>query len=97
MKQLAKVIADEAIIEVNLDQDSEGQIINDPTTLLLNSESNVDSLTLVRLLIAVERIIEEKTGKSVVVVDESSFEAAESPFATVGSLVAHIENLLLHE
>jgi hypothetical protein len=94
MKNLAENIVNEAIIEVNLDQDLDSQLLNFPETLLLNSQSNVDSLALVRLLITVERLIEEKTGKSVVVVDESTFEAEESPFATVGSLTAHIENLL---
>ncbi|MBU3612865.1 hypothetical protein [Polynucleobacter sp. MG-27-Goln-C1] len=95
MKKLAQSIVSEAIIEVNLDQDLDGKIINSPEILLLNSQSNVDSLTLVRLLIAVERLIEEKTGKSVVVVDESTFEAEESPFSTVGTLMAHVERLLI--
>jgi hypothetical protein len=94
MRKMAESIVSEAIIEVNLDQDSDGQIINSPEILLLNSQSNVDSLALVRLLITVERLIEEKTGKSVVVVDESTFDAEESPFATIGTLTAHIENLL---
>jgi hypothetical protein len=94
MKNLAQVIADEAIKEVNFDLDSDSQIVNSPETLLLNSNSNIDSLALVRLLITVERLIEEKTGKSVVVVDESTFEAEESPFATVGTLAVHIEKLL---
>lgn len=91
---MAESIVNEAIIDINLDQDSDSQITNSPETLLLNSQSNIDSLALVRLLITVERLIEEKTGKSVVVVDESTFEAEESPFATVGSLTSHIENLL---
>ena len=94
MKKIAQSIVSEAIIEVNLDQDLDGKIINSPEILLLNSQSNVDSLTLVRLLIAVERIIEKKIGKSVVVVDESTFEAEESPFSTVGTLIAHVERLL---
>ena len=95
MRKIAETIVNEAIIEVNLDQDSDSQIMNNPETLLLNSQSNIDSLALVRLLVAVERLIEEKTGKSVVVVDDSTFEAEESPFATIGSLTAHIEKLLI--
>lgn len=94
MKNLAQIIVGEAITEVNLDQDLDDKIINSPEILLLNPESSIDSLTLVRLLIAVERLIEEKTGKSVVVVDESTFEAEESPFSTVGTLIAHVERLL---
>jgi hypothetical protein len=94
MKDLAQNIVDEAIVEVNLDQEPDGILINAPETLLLDSQSNIDSLALVRLLIAIERLIEEKTGKSVVVVDESTFEAEQSPFATIGSLTAHVERLL---
>lgn len=94
MKNLAKQIIDAAIDEINDDQDASGQIDKSPDTPLLSSSSNVDSLALVRLLIAVERLVEEKTGKSVVVVDESAFEAEQSPFTTVGALERHIETLL---
>jgi len=94
MKNLAHQIIDEAIDEVNADQDASGQIDKSSDTPLLSSSSNVDSLALVRLLIAVERLVEEKTGKSVVVVDESAFESEQSPFATVGTLLRHVETLL---
>ena len=94
MKNLAKQIIDEAIDEINADQDASGQIDKSSDTPLLSVSSNVDSLALVRLLIAVERLVEEKTGKSVVVVDESAFEAEQSPFTTVGALERHIETLL---
>jgi hypothetical protein len=94
MKNLAKQIIDEAIDEINIDQDDSSQIDKFSETPLLSVSSNVDSLALVRLLIAVERLIEEKTGKSVVVVDESAFEAEQSPFMTVGALERHIETLL---
>ena len=95
MKTLAKQIVDDAIDEINADQDVESsQIDKSSDTPLLSSSSNVDSLTLVRLLITVERLVEEKSGKSVVVVDESAFEAEQSPFSTVGTLVRHVETLL---
>ena len=94
MKNLARQIIDEAIDEVNLDQDASGQIDKSSDTALLSDSSNIDSLALVKLLIAVERLVEEKTGKVVVVVDEAAFEAEQSPFGTVGSLMNHIEALL---
>lgn len=94
MKNLAKQIIDEAIDEVNLNQDASSQIDKSLDTPLLSDGSNVDSLALVRLLLEVERLVEEKTGKSVVVVDEAAFEAEQSPFATVGTLLRHIETLL---
>jgi hypothetical protein len=94
MNNLAKQIIEEAIDEINADQDASDQIDKSSDTPLLSASSNVDSLALVRLLIAVERLIEEKTGKSVIVVDESAFEAEQSPFTTVGALERHIETLL---
>lgn len=94
MKELAGNILNDAINEVNLDQDPDEQVPTSPGTLLLSPQSNIDSLTLVRLLITVERLIEERTGKTIVVVDESTFESEESPFATVGTLAIHIEKLL---
>ena len=94
MKNLAKQIIEEAIDEVNIGQDASAQIAKSSDTPLLSSSSNVDSLALVRLLLEVERLVEEKTGKSVVVVDEAAFEAEQSPFATVGTLLRHIETLL---
>ena len=94
MKNLANQIVEEAIDDTNADQDSASQIGKAPDTALLSSSSNVDSLALVRLLIAVERLVEEKTGKSVVVVDESAFESEQTPFATVETLVRHVEALL---
>jgi len=94
MHNLAKQIIDDAIDEINIDQDAAVQIGKSLDTPLLSPSSNVDSLALVRLLLEVERLVEEKTGKAVVVVDESAFEAAQSPFATVGTLLRHVESLL---
>lgn len=94
MKNLAKQIIEEAIDEVNIEQALSGQISKSADTPLLGSNSNLDSLALVRLLLEVERLVEEKTGKSVVVVDEAAFESEQSPFATVGTLLRHIETLL---
>lgn len=83
-----------AIDEVNEEAEAGCVIAKAPLTTLLGSDSSVDSLSLVRLLVTVERLIEEKTGKSIVIVDESAFEAEHSPFATVQSLILHVDNLI---
>jgi hypothetical protein len=95
MSDLAKQIVDDAIVEVNADQDADAKILNAPDTALLSDGSNIDSLALVRLLLAVERLIEEKTGNPVTVVDDTAFDTDESPFATVGTLLQHVTNLLV--
>ena len=94
MNNLAKKIVEEATDEVNHDQSNANLIDKSPETLLLSSDSNIDSLTLVRLVVEIERLIEEKTGKSVVVVDESAFDSEESPFLTIGTLINHVEKLI---
>jgi acyl carrier protein len=94
MNSLASKIVEAAIDEVNLDQPSAALISKSPDAQLLSTDSEVDSLTLVRLLVTIERLVEETAGKSVVVVDESAFESEQSPFNTVGSLTRHVESLL---
>lgn len=87
-------LVEAAIDEVNAVMDSDLVIGKSRDTLLLSTNSKIDSLTLVRLLLEIERLVEEQTGRSIVVVDESTFEAEQSPFATVGTLASHIDNLL---
>ena len=94
MSALAQEIIEAAINEVNEDSDDGSVIAIAPSTALLGPDSSVDSLTLVRLLVTVERLIEEMAGKSVIVVDESAFEAELSPFASVQSLTRHVDGLL---
>ena len=94
MNMLAKQIVSNAVEEINVELDEGGKIGLESDFELLSSSSIIDSLTLIRLLISVERIIEEKTGKSVVVVDESAFETEESPFSTIGSLIGHVNKLI---
>lgn len=94
MKKLATEIVYEALDEVNEDQVDDAKIPKSLDGLLLSADSNVDSLTLVRLLVTVERLIEERSGKAIVLVDESAFDEGESPFLTVSTLIQHVEKLL---
>jgi len=63
-------------------------------TQLLSRDSSIDSLSLVRLLLEIERLAEEDYDTPITVVDEAAFEAELSPFRTVGSLKEHVERLL---
>ena len=94
MNEVSKKIVEDAIDEINLDLDTDAQLLKDSNALLLSPSSKLDSLSLVRLLLTIERIIEERTGSAVSVVDESSFESEVSPFLSVGSLISHVEYLL---
>ena len=91
----AREIIERAIDEVNEDLEVDVQISKNLDSTLLGSDSNVDSLTLVRLLITIERIIDESVGRSMTIVDESAFEEGGSPFSTINSLIDHVNKFLL--
>jgi len=94
MTSISTKVVELAIDEINLEQGPENLISKNDEQLLLNELSSIDSLTLVRLLITIERLAEEEIGEAIVIVDESTFDSSESPFATVGSLKNHIKNIL---
>ena len=89
----ASDIITKAIKEIN-NQFEDVNIENDPEFLLLDSESSIDSVALVNLFISIETLIEETTGKEIIVVKEDSFESEETPFKSVGSLTEYVESLL---
>jgi len=74
-----------AIIDLSLPTDS---------IELLGDSSSIDSLTLVRLLISIEQLIEERTGDPISIVDEATFSSTETPFANVSTLISHVKTLL---
>lgn len=91
---ISKEIIKAAINEVNQAQEDESFIDILEDSVLMGSGSSVDSLTLVRLIVTIERITEEKIGKEITIVDDSAFDAGNSPFSSVGSLTSHLELLI---
>ena len=65
-----------------------------PDSRLLGSDSGVDSLTFVNLVVALEEQIQNQLGKSVVLVDEDNMAAEEHPFRTIGTLAEYVERVL---
>jgi len=65
-----------------------------PDAPLLGSDQGVDSLTIVNLVVAIEELIQNKFGKTVVLVDEDSMALQEHPFRTVGTLAAYVEKVI---
>lgn len=62
--------------------------LREPTadTALFGGEFGVDSLSLVRLVAAIERAAELHFGKNIVLADERAMSMRSSPFRTVGTL-----------
>lgn len=55
-------------------------------TPLFGGDAGVDSLSLVRLVAAVERAAQVRFGKNIVLADERAMSMRNSPFRTAGSL-----------
>jgi hypothetical protein len=86
MDSLALVYA--AVDEVNASSDT--KIERAPETALLGQGSQVDSLLLVNLLVALEGLASDQSGVSVSLMDEEVFSAPEEPLRTLGSLADYL-------
>ena len=67
-----------------------------PSTVLLGPGGAVDSLGLVRLVLAVERQVEDDFGVAVSLTDERAMSQRNSPFRSVGSLSDYLVECLNH-
>ena len=63
-------------------------------TVLLGAGGAVDSLGLVRLVMGVERQLEDDFGVAVSLTDEKAMSQRNSPFRSVGALVEYATTLL---
>ncbi len=89
----AQDIVTAAIVELNAESDGP-EVASDPAIPLLGDGGAIDSLTLVNLVILIERMAEEQGGKIIIVADESVFDPETNPFGTVGTLTNHVQRLL---
>jgi len=69
-------------------------INNVEETPLFGSNSELDSLGLVNLIVSVEQYIEDAFHVVIVIADDRALSQKYSPFKTVGSLANYIEILL---
>ena len=63
-------------------------------TVLFGGADGIDSLSLVQIVAEVERAVEDKFGKRVVLADERAMSRRQSPFRTVGTLAELVEERL---
>ena len=62
---------------------------------LFGDDGVLDSLALVNLVVQVESAVEEKFGKSIILVDGVNGNQKQTHFATIGSLAEYINNLVV--
>jgi hypothetical protein len=66
----------------------------DPATVLFGMEAVLDSVGLLNFITATEEQIEKVTGRSIKLVTPRAMAAQVSPFSTLGTLAAYIDELL---
>jgi acyl carrier protein len=84
-----------AIDQVNRQNPGKKPVGKSLGTSLFGSTSDLDSLGLINLVVAVEENIEKSQGAQITLVDDRALSAPVSPFATVESLANYIEQLLV--
>jgi len=91
-KVLALVTGEVAALNEELGYDT----LENPTadTAVFSGDDAIDSLSLVTLIVALERAVSEQFGQTVSLADEKAMSQKNSPYATVGSLAALIAGRL---
>ena len=84
-----------AVDWINGELPADGQLIKAPETRLLGSQSVLDSMHLVSLIITIERELEDAFGVSLTLADERALSMNASPFRSIQSLADYIGILMI--
>ena len=71
------------------------QLIKAPETRLLGSQSVLDSMHLVSLIVTIEREVEDTFGVALTLADERALSMKASPFRSIQSLADYIGILII--
>ena len=92
-----KQIVFEAIDEVNELLDENQQLKKSEETILFGEQGSLDSLGLIKLIVATETKIQECFDVPVTLANEKAMSMKNNPFRTVQSLIDFISDLLKEE
>ena len=84
-----------AVNWINGELPPDRQLIKVPETRLLGSQSVLDSMHLVSLIIAIEREVEDTFGVALTLADERALSMEASPFRSIQSLADYIGILII--
>jgi acyl carrier protein len=84
-----------AVDWINGELPPDRQLIKTPETRLLGSQSVLDSMHLVSLIITIERELEDAFGVALTLADERALSMKASPFLSIQSLADYIGILII--
>ena len=92
-RNLDQLVSD-VIAEFNAQVDKDKQLKNQPDETLFGRNGVLDSLGLVNLITLLEEQIEDQYDLTITLADEKAMSRKTSPFLSIGSLKAYINELL---
>jgi acyl carrier protein len=84
-----------AVDWINGELPPDRQLIKTTETRLLSSQSVLDSMHLVSLIVTIEREVEDAFGVALTLADERALSMKESPFRSIQSLADYIGILII--
>jgi acyl carrier protein len=84
-----------AVDWINGELPPDRQLIKAPETRLLGSQSVLDSMHLVSLIVTIEREVEDAFGVALTLADERALSMESSPFRSIQSLADYIGTLII--
>ena len=84
-----------AVDWINGELPPDRQLIKAPETRLLGSQSVLDSMQLVSLIVTIEREVEDTFGVALTLADERALSMKASPFRSIQSLSDYIGTLII--
>ncbi|WP_037515577.1 hypothetical protein [Sphingomonas sp. PAMC 26621] len=94
LENKVKAIVFEALINLNEEQADGEQIALDRESVLFGSDSMIDSLALVSVIVDVETEVGSEFEMPIALTDDRAMSRQPSPFDTVGTLIDYIVELL---
>lgn len=89
-KAAVQAIVFEALRSLNLERAEDQQIEVAEDTRLFGADAQLDSLSLVSVIVDVETAISDQFGVSISLTDDQALAQSVSPFSSVKSLVAYV-------
>ena len=83
------------LIELNETLPAEQQFVADKNTVLFGNNSNIDSLSLVSVIVDLETIFSDEYGQDISLTDDRAMTREISPFTNVQNLAEYIKEVLV--